>query len=227
MQTQRVHFIAKRSQRDIFGIPVLSFFFKNKYMLSFYRLTTLFLLVYAIIYGILNPTKENIFTTAVFWSIFWPFLMAITLPTLGNVFCMVCPHGFLGKHITKFGLKLRVPRWLANPYIGLIGFNILAYWFIEYYHKIVNGFSQAFGLGIHAEPLAKRGNHWLHIFRIFPFVAGFWSMHILWRRTEFIGKDRRLSVFLVSSTLPVVHLLLTLFSLIAMLFFPAQHLHRH
>jgi polyferredoxin len=132
MQTQRVHFIAKRSQRDIFGIPVLSFFFKNKYMLTLYRLTTLFLLVYAIIYGILNPTKENIFTTAVFWSIFWPFFMVITLPTLGNVFCMVCPHGFLGRHITKFGLKLRIPRWLANPYIGLIGFNILAYWFVIY-----------------------------------------------------------------------------------------------
>jgi ferredoxin-like protein FixX len=470
MQTQGVHFIAKRSQRDIFGIPVLSFFFKNKYMLTLYRLTTLFLLVYAIIYGILNPTKENIFTTAVFWSIFWPFFMVITLPTLGNVFCMVCPHGFFGKHITKFGLKLRVPRWLANPYIGLIGFNILAYWFvlytfpgflksplitaifflsftilsmlffflfrgmayckyicpigsvntafartspvwlstyeeecksckkpdcalacpyelnpskfeerksmmhctmcmecahacdavklefrrfgyslyeriknpkmievmvyillvavitftmrfhhglsrtalseympwvivgnylqktfglpkwvdmtglvamlmalslvlflvwtsftliakitgksfrevfltlgyafaplmiigglshvlefffIEYYHNIVNGFSQAFGLGIHAEPLAKRGDHWLHIFRIFPFIAGFWSMHILWKRTEFIGKDRRLSVFLVSSILPVVYILLSLLVLVGVLFFPAQHLHRH
>jgi polyferredoxin len=45
---------------------------------------------------------------------------------------MVCPHGFLGKHITKFGLKLRVPKWLANPYIGLIGSNILAYWFVIY-----------------------------------------------------------------------------------------------
>ena len=132
MQTQNIHFIAQRSKRDIFGIPVLRFFFKNKYMLTLYRLTTLFLLVYAIIYGILNPTKENIFTTAVFWSIFWPFFMVITLPTLGNVFCMVCPHGFLGKHITNFGLKLRVPRWLANPYIGLIGFNILAYWFVIY-----------------------------------------------------------------------------------------------
>jgi hypothetical protein len=70
-------------------------------------------------------------------------------------------------------------------------------------------------------------DNWLHIFRIFPFIAGFWSMHILWRRTEFIGKDRRLSVFLVSSILPVVYILLSLLVLVGVLFFPVQHLHRH
>jgi len=105
--------------------------------------------------------------------------------------------------------------------------HVLEFFFIEYYHKIVNGFSQAFGLGIQAEPLAKRGDHWLHIFRIFPFIAGFWSMYILWRRTEFIGKDRRLSVFLVSSVLPMVYILLSLLVLVGVLFFPTQHLHRH
>ncbi|MFN3976760.1 MAG: 4Fe-4S binding protein [Aquificaceae bacterium] len=124
--------IKQRASSDIFGMPILSFLFKNKYMLAFYRLLTLFLLIYAIAYGFINPTKENIFTNAVFWSIFWPFFMVISLPTLGNVFCMVCPHGFLGKHITKIGLKRRPPKWLANPYIGLIGSNILAYWFVIY-----------------------------------------------------------------------------------------------
>ncbi len=105
--------------------------------------------------------------------------------------------------------------------------HVLEFFFIEYYHNIVNGFSQAFGLGIHAEPLAKRGDHWLRIFRIFPFIAGFWSMYILWRRTEFIGKYGRLSVFLVSSILPVVYILLSLLVLVGVLFFPAQHFHRH
>ncbi|MFN4013534.1 MAG: 4Fe-4S binding protein, partial [Aquificaceae bacterium] len=460
--------IKQRASSDIFGMPILSFLFKNKYMLAFYRLLTLFLLIYAIAYGFINPTKENIFTNAVFWSIFWPFFMVISLPTLGNVFCMVCPHGFLGKHITKIGLKRRPPKWLANPYIGLIGSNILAYWFvmytfpgflrsplatasfflfftllsmfffflfrgmayckyicpigsvntafsrtsftwlstyqeeckgckkpecalacpyelnpskfeekksmfgctlcmecahacqavrfdikgwgyslyqniknpkvievmvyvllvavitftmrfhhglsrsalseympwvvvgkalqsslglprfvdmvglvamlmalalvlsivyitfkaiakalkkdfwqvftalgyafaplmivgglshvlefffIEYYHNMVNGFSQAFGLGIKVEPLAKRGEAWLLIFRIFPFIAGFWSMHILWKRVGMLTEERKAFVFGLASLLPLVYILLSLFTLIAMLFFPAHHHH--
>ena len=468
MDVKRVHFIPKRDKTDIFGIPVLGFLFKNKHMLLFYRLFTTFLLFYAIAYGIMNPTKENIFTTAVFWSIFWPFFMVVSLPTLGNVFCMVCPHGFLGKHITKLGLKLRPPRWLANPYIGLIGFNILAYWFvlytfpgflrqplntalfflfftvlsfvffflfrdmsyckyicpigsvntafsrtspvwlstyqeecktckrpdcalacpyklnpskfeerksmfhctmcmecahacdavklefkkwgyslyekikqpkmievmvylllvavitftmrfhhglsrsglseympwvivgksiqeslglpkwvdmtgltamlmalvlvgfivwvsfslvskitertfkeilltlgyafaplmivgglshvlefffIEYYHNIVNGFSQAFRLGVSVEPLAKRGEQWLLIFRVFPFIAGFWSLHILWKRVSILNTPKRGYVFALASMLPIIYLALSLFTLLAMILFPPSHHH--
>lgn len=456
--------VKKRASTDIFGMPILSFLFKNRYMLTFYRLLTLFLLFYAIAYGFINPTKDNIFTRAVFWSIFWPFFMVISLPTLGNVFCMVCPHGFLGRHITRFGLRLRPPKWLANPYIGLIGSNIIAYWFvlytfpgllrhpiatasfflfftllsilffflfrgmayckyicpigsvntafsrtsftwlstyqeeckgckkpvcalacpyelnpskfeerksmfgctlcmecanvcqavrfdlrrwgyslyesiknpkvievmvyvllvavitftmrfhhglsrsslseympwvavggyvqkalglpkfvdmtgliamlmslilvlftvyvsfklvakalskdfwqvfttlgyafaplmivgglshvlefffIEYYHNIVNGFSQAFGLDISAEPLAKRGEPWLHIFKIFPFIAGFWSLHILWKRVCLLTRERRVYIFITASALPVFYLLLSLFTIIAVLLFPA------
>ncbi len=468
MGLQKLHFIPKRNRTDIFNIPVLSFLFKNRYMLLSYRLFTTFLLFYAIAYGIMNPTKENIFTTAVFWSLFWPFFMVVSLPTLGNVFCMVCPHGFLGKYITKLGLKLRPPNWLANPYIGLIGSNVLAYWFvlytfpgffrqplntalfflfftvlsfiffflfngmsyckyicpigsvntafsrvspvwlstyqeecktckkpdcalacpyklnpskfeerksmmnctmcmecahacdavklefkkwgyslyekikqpkmievmvylilvavitftmrfhhglsrsglgeympwmvggkyiqqtfnlpkwidvsgllamllslflvfgiiyltfgriakvlqtnvsgallllgyafaplmivgglshvlefffIEYYHHIVNGFSQAFGLGVFVEPLAKRGEAWLHVFRIFPFIAGFWSLHILWKRVSMINTPKRGYVFALASMLPVFYLALSLFTLLAMLIFPPSHHH--
>ncbi len=471
MAVSKVHFIPNRSKRDIFALPVISFLFKNRYMLLFYRLFTLFLLLYAIIYGFINPTKENLFTNAVFWSIFWPFFMVITLPTLGNVFCMICPHGFLGKHITKIGLKLRAPKWLANPYIGPIGSNILAYWFvlytfpqlpskplitalfflfftllsaivfflfrgmayckyicpigsvntafartgslwlstyqeecktckkpdcalacpyelnpskvdqrnsmtnctlcmecahvcdavrleiknfgsslykeiktpkewevwvyillvgiititmrfhhglsrssigdhmpwnmvgnylqelfglpkfvdmsgfvamvmglsvalflslgsfwlisklfnvsykkvfltlgyafaplmivgglshvlefffIEYYHNIVNGFSQAFGLGINVEPLAKRGESWLMIFRVFPFIAGLWSLHILWHRVRLLGISRKGLAFAIGSTLPIFYLLLSAVQIWVMLNFPpTYHHHSH
>lgn len=469
MYVTKVHITLKRNKRDIFGMPILNFLFKNRYMLLFYRLFTLFLLIYAILYGFINPTKENLFTNAVFWSIFWPFFMTVSLPTLGSVFCMVCPHGFLGKYITKLGLKLRPPKWLANPYIGLIGSNLLAYWFvlytfpgffrnplntaifflsftllsvlffflfrgmayckyicpigsvntafsrtsftwlstyeeecknckkpecalscpyelnpskfdqknsmthctlcmecakacdavrfeargwgsslykeignpksieiavylllvgvitftmrfhhglsrsglanympwvvvgkylqsalgipkwvditgfiallmavslvllvfyisfrfvakitgksfkecalalgyafaplmivgglshvlefffIEYYHSIVNGFSQAFNFGIHAEPLAKRGDVWLNLFKIFPFLAGFWSLHILWKRVVMFTKDKRKLVFILSASLPLVYLILSLFTIIVMMLFPVHHAHK-
>lgn len=469
MAVSKVHFVAKRDKKDIFGIPLLAFFFKNKYMLLAYRLMTLFLLIYAIAYGFLNPTKDNLFTTAVFWGLFWPFFMVVSLSTLGNIFCMVCPHGFVGKYLTKTGLKLRPPKWLANPYIGIIGSNILAYWFvlyifpgllrsplitalfflsftllaifvfflfrgmayckyvcpigsantafsrvgtlwlttyqeecktckkpdcalacpyelnpskfeernstanctlcmecahacpavklevrpfgsslykpiktpkewevwvyillvgvitftmrfhhglsrsgigehmpwvvignaiqksfglpkwmdmsgfiamlmgltiavllsigsfkliawlikedykkvlltlgyafaplmivgslshvlefffIEYYHHVVNGFSQAFGLGLHVEPLAKRGESWLMVFRVFPFIAGFWSLHILWKRAFMLKPERRLTVFALASWLPLFYLLLSALTVWVMLTFP-PHYHEH
>ncbi len=469
MAVSKIHFIPKRDKRDILGLPVLSFLFKNKYMLLLYRSFTLILLLYAIIYGFMNPTKENIFTTAVFWSIFWPFFMVITLPTLGNVFCMVCPHGFVGKYLSKVGLKLRPPRWLANPYIGIVGSNILAYWFvlytfpqvlknpfitavfflfftllsflffflfrgmayckyicpigsvntafarvgslwlstyqeecktckkpdcalacpyelnpskfeqrnsmanctlcmecahacdavkleakglgnslykeikmprewevwvyillvgvitftmrfhhglsrsgigeympwvvagkyvqkffdlprwvdvsgfiamlmglcialllstgsfwlisklykveykrifltlgyafaplmivgslshvlefffIEYYHNIVNGFSQAFSLGLSVEPIAKRGEQWLMVFRVFPFIAGLWSLHILWKRVKLLGLNKATAIYFFASALPVFYLFLSGLQLWVMLNFPPVH-HRH
>ncbi|MEZ0361420.1 MAG: 4Fe-4S binding protein [Hydrogenobacter sp.] len=469
MHVTKVHIALKRNKRDIFGMPILSFLFKNKYMLFFYRLFTLFLLIYSTLYGFINPTKGNLFTNAVFWSIFWPFFMTVSLPTLGSVFCMVCPHGFLGKYITKLGLKLRPPKWLANPYIGLVGSNILVYWFVlytfpgffrnpfntaifflsftflsvlfffvfrgmayckyicpigsvntafsrtsftwlstyeeecksckkpecalacpyelnpskfdkknsmtyctlcmecakacdavrfevrgwgsslykeisnpksieiavyilllgvitftmrfhhglsrsglanympwvvvgkhlqsalgipswvditglvallmavslvlllfyvsfrlvakiteksfkectlvlgyafaplmivgglshtleffftEYYHNIVNGFSQAFGLGIHGVTLAKRGDIWLNLFKIFPFVAGFWSLNILWKRVVMFTKDKRKLVFILSASLPLVYLLLSLLTIIVMVLFPVHHAHK-
>ncbi|MCS7307818.1 MAG: 4Fe-4S binding protein [Aquificaceae bacterium] len=469
MKSERLHYIPVRDRKDVFGWPILGFLFKNRYALFFYRFFTLFLLMYAIVYGFLNPTEENIFTEAVFWGIFWPFFMVITLPTLGNIFCMVCPHGFLGKYISRVGLNLRPPKWLKNPYIGLVGANILAYWFIlytfpgllkkplitalffliftllalllfflfkgmayckyvcpigsvntafarvgslwlstyqeeckvcrrpdcalacpyelnpskfekrnsmthctlcmecahacdavkleakkpgsslykemkmpkewevwvyillvgvititmrfhhglsrsgigeympwnmlgkyvqnalalpkyvdvsglvamlmglsvalllslgsfklislifrveysrvfltlgyafaplmivgglshvlefffvEYYHTIVNGFSQAFHLGIHVEPLAKRGETWLMVFRVFPFLAGFWSLYILWKRLGLILDKERSKAFAIASWLPLFYLLLSAFQIWVMLNFP-PHYHRH
>lgn len=133
MKARSMHSISVRSGNDLFGVPILSFLFKNRIALISYRLLTLFLLVSALIYGFVRPSpEENPFTTAVFWSLFWPFFMVITLPTLGNVFCMICPLGFVGRHLQKAGPGRRIPKFLKNPYLGLILFNILGYWFMLY-----------------------------------------------------------------------------------------------
>ena len=56
--------------------------------------------------------------------------MVTTLSTFGRVFCWVCPHGFIGKYITKFGLKKQLPKVLANPFIGV--FLLFLGWFRAY-----------------------------------------------------------------------------------------------
>ncbi|WP_079654366.1 hypothetical protein [Thermocrinis minervae] len=103
--------------------------------------------------------------------------------------------------------------------------HILEFFFIEYYSNLVNGFSQAFSLGIWVEPLAKRGEPWLAVFRAFPFIAGFWSLYILWKRVNLLTQEKRLIVYLLASLLPVVYILLSLITLIVMMLFPPHHHH--
>ncbi len=116
---------------NLFKVPVVGFLLKNRHMLLAYRLLALALFLSAIIYGFLHPGKENIFTPAVFWDIFWPFFIVVTLALLGNMFCMICPLGFMGKHLTRLGLKGRPPAYLRNRYIGL-AILVISYWSVLY-----------------------------------------------------------------------------------------------
>jgi len=121
----------KRDKDDIYGKPILGFLFKNQKFLMILKIAVLALFLYAIYFGFAHTGKDNNFTWAVFWGIFWALFMVVTLPTLGRVFCGICPHGFMGKYITKFGLKKTMPKWMQNPFIGVF-LVVIGWWGIYY-----------------------------------------------------------------------------------------------
>lgn len=121
----------KRDKSDIYGMPILGFLFKDQTFLTSLKLGVLFLFGYAIIYGFIDPSDENVFTTGLFWGLFWPFFMVVTLSTFGRVFCGICPHGYMGKLIMRVGLNKKMPKSLRNPYIGL--FLLFIGWWALYY----------------------------------------------------------------------------------------------
>jgi ferredoxin len=121
----------KRDKDDIYGKPIIGFLFKNQKFLMTLKIVVSALFLYAIYFGYTHTGKDNLFTWAVFWGIFWSLFMVITLPTLGRVFCGICPHGFMGKYITKFGLKKTMPKWMQNQYIGLL-LLVIGWWGIYY-----------------------------------------------------------------------------------------------
>ncbi|WP_373035916.1 nitrous oxide reductase accessory protein NosL [Sulfurimonas sp.] len=121
----------KRDKDDIYGKPVIGFLFKNQKFLMTLKIAVLALFLYAIYFGYTHTGKDNIFTWAVFWGIFWSLFMVVTLPTLGRVFCGICPHGFMGKYITKFGLKKTMPKWMQNRYIGIL-LLVIGWWAVNY-----------------------------------------------------------------------------------------------
>ncbi|MDD3499732.1 MAG: 4Fe-4S binding protein [Sulfurovum sp.] len=121
----------KRDNNDLFKNPVFAFLFKNTRFLLLLRVAVAALFFYVIYYGFTYPGKENIFTGAVFWGVFWALFMVVTLSTFGRLFCGICPHGFLGKYITKHGLKKTMPEWMQNRYIG-ITLLVIGWWGIYY-----------------------------------------------------------------------------------------------
>jgi len=121
----------KRDKYDIYNMPILGFLFKNPVFLLLFKVFISVLFAYAIVYGFYNDTKENLFTKGLFWGLFWPFFMVISLSTFGRIFCGICPHGFIGKYITKYGLNKKMPKWLQNPFIGLL-ILIIGWWAVYY-----------------------------------------------------------------------------------------------
>ncbi|WP_293446364.1 4Fe-4S binding protein [Persephonella sp.] len=115
----------ERDKNDIFRFGFIHETVGNPRFLNFFRSVLLLLVLYAILWGLFSP--KNAFTTGLFWGLFWPFFMVITLPFLGNVFCMICPFGFLSRTVAKIGLKKKLPKPLKNPYIGF-SLLILFYW---------------------------------------------------------------------------------------------------
>jgi len=125
-----VNFI-KREKKDLFKNSFFRFIFKNKRFVFLLRVAITALFFYAIFMGFYDSSKENIFTTALFWGLFWPFFIVTTLPTFGRIFCGICPHGFLGKYITEIGLKKKMPKWMQNRFIGVM-LLVVGWWGVYY-----------------------------------------------------------------------------------------------
>lgn len=122
----------KRNRSDIFGWPMVGLIFKNRAALFAVRTVTMLLFVSALYFGFAYPElSENPYTTAIFWSLFWPFFMIVSIVALGPGFCGICPHGVMGRWIAKFGLQREVPSWLKKRGIGL-AILIVLYWLPVY-----------------------------------------------------------------------------------------------
>jgi len=126
-----IEFKNNRDKNDIYGMPILGYIFKNQNFIMFVRVLVLALFAYGIYLGFEVQTKENTFTRYLFWGLFWSLFMVVTLATFGRIFCGICPHGFLGKYITKFGLKKEMPSWLKNPWWGLT-LLVVGWWAVYY-----------------------------------------------------------------------------------------------
>lgn len=116
---------------NIFSIPIVGFFAKDRRFLLPFKWIVLAIFIYAIFLGFSEESSRHSFTKAIFWSFFWPFFVTLTLATFGRAFCAICPHGFIGQFITNFGLNKKVPDFLKSRVVGIF-LLIVPYWSLYY-----------------------------------------------------------------------------------------------
>jgi len=122
----------ERKSTDIFGWPLVGLLFKNPKVLFVVRSVAIFLFFSALYFGFAYPDSDsNPYTTAIFWSLFWPFFMIVSLVLIGPAFCGICPHGVMGRWLTKIGKQKEMPSWLKHRGIGL-AVLLMAYWIPVY-----------------------------------------------------------------------------------------------
>ncbi|MEO5343399.1 MAG: 4Fe-4S binding protein [Gammaproteobacteria bacterium SHHR-1] len=116
---------------DITATPALAWMLRKPWPLTGLRLLVLGLLLLGIGHGLTQPDSKTGLTLLLFWGLFWPLLTVMVTPSFGNLFCAICPHGFIGRWLSPVGLKRRFPKALRG---GMIGLSILVfgYWFIHY-----------------------------------------------------------------------------------------------
>ncbi len=111
--------------------PLLGGLLRRGYLMTGLRIFTLGLFVAAVATGLLAEDARVGLATLLMWGIFWPLFTSVVTPTLGNAYCAVCPHGFVGKWLGRIGLRRSFPKHLRGVWLGLV-IIVLCYWVITY-----------------------------------------------------------------------------------------------
>lgn len=111
--------------------PLLGWLLRRGYLMTGLRMVTLGLLAVAVTSGLVADDARVGLSVLLMWGIFWPLLTSVVTPSLGNAYCAVCPHGFVGKWLGRIGLRRSFPKRLRGVWVGLV-IIVLCYWVISY-----------------------------------------------------------------------------------------------
>lgn len=120
-----------RAGRRLTNWPLLGRALRQGWLMTTLRVFVLGLLGVAVVTGLRAEDARSGLSLLLMWGVFWPLFMVVITPTLGNAFCAVCPHGFVGKWLNRIGLRRRFPARLRGVWISL-AMLVLGYWVIAF-----------------------------------------------------------------------------------------------
>jgi len=106
---------------NILKLGLVKSFFKNRYVPLVFQIFMLLVFAYAIYASFVGfDDRGNNFGLLIFWSVFWPSFIMISLVTLGKIWCSICPLGALSAAAQRFGLNKIFPKKLRGGIIALV-----------------------------------------------------------------------------------------------------------
>ena len=161
--------------------PVKSFT-KSRYVPLVFQILMLLIFAYAIYASFVGfNDRGNNFGLLMFWSVFWPSFIMISLVTFGKIWCAVCPLGALSAAAQRFGLKIIFPTKLRGGIIALILWIGVVWLVREIFDISSNGALTAwFFVGFVGAALVVgfvfRDRSWCQHVCPIGIISGLWSM---------------------------------------------------
>ncbi len=172
----------QRYSFNILGLRPIRAFAKNRYVPLVFQVFMVFVFAYAIYAAFVGDnTRGNNFGILLFWSVFWPSFIMISLVTVGKMWCAICPLGALSAAVQRFGLNKVFPSKLRGGIVALVIWIVIVWLIREIFDISSQGVLTAwFFLGFVALALLigfiyRQRSFCQHVCPI-GIIAGLWSM---------------------------------------------------
>ncbi len=116
---------------DVLALRPVRAFARSRYVPLVFQAFMVIVFAYAI-YACFVAAEDsaNNFGLLMFWSVFWPSMIMISLVTVGKMWCGICPLGAISAAAQRFGLNRPFPRKLRTGAIAL-ALWIIVVWLVR------------------------------------------------------------------------------------------------
>ncbi len=170
------------SSFDMLKLGPVKSFAKSRYVPLVFQTFMAMVFAYAIYAAFVGEdNRGNNFGILMFWSVFWPSFIMISLVTVGKMWCAICPLGALSAAAQRFGLNRRFPAKLRGGVVALVVWIGVVWLVREIFdvssHGAATGwFFVGFVGAAVAVGFAFRDRSWCQHVCPIGTIAGLWSM---------------------------------------------------
>ena len=167
---------------DFLSLGPVRAFAKSRYVPLTFQVFMAIVFVYAIYAAFRGMNMpDNNFGTVMFWSIFWPSMIMLSLVLVGKLWCSICPLGAISAAVQRLGLNRPFPNKLRSGVLALTLW-IVVVWLIREPFGVVDNtvatgwFFVLFTLAAVGVGLVFRARAWCKYVCPIGIIGGLWSM---------------------------------------------------
>jgi P-type Cu+ transporter len=167
---------------DFLSLEPVRAFAKSRYVPLTFQVFMAIVFAYAI-YAAARGTnlRDDNFGLLMFWSIFWPSLIMLSLVIVGKLWCSICPLGAISAAVQRLGLNRAFPNKLRSGVLALTLWIVVLWLMRGPFGVVDNGVATAwffvlFTVAAVAVGLVFRARSWCKYVCPVGIIAGLWSM---------------------------------------------------